>query len=740
LVSSYYVTIAQGADDNELLEERVGSKISLTGSQINPNGSSQLINVEGSQDMEEEEDSSSESSSNSGSDEGDDTAAAGIEDKLIAIKDSEMEDPSLVKLKWAINYALAFVVITLISALIACNVVKNPVEHFEFLDQLSTQSLVLNDIIYEGRFVYYSEIADQLLDNMRAAGTPDYWPCTLGKEITVAGKLYKKCEFAEKYHPEESLHERGLELKETLNWFTEKYFDIRQADDSLDSVYNGPFNYSSFDDGNTEPAVIRTASNWPDFVQIVLNQLTLLTNTLLKKDTIVKNSEARQAYQFIETNRNVMVNRLNEVQDSVFVRIREIIATEVTVHLIFTLIMIVFLALLFFFGFVPVIRKIQTDRLLILKLLLLIPKHVVFDFVYTIYRDADDEDEMGDEVDDKSQIGGGNQTEKELARKKALKMRSEESVDVLNDNVYGLYYFYGFFLASICLPLIIHVAWRYSFNSKWSEELNYFYDATTLFSATNALTWRAVGLWGPREFRPAIDATFSLPMAELAHNLHSSADAAFEKYFAIQKDFAGDDSLDTLLYKIDHNTEILSSCQDKKTITVEVKQKFVSKGVIYEEGYPVGSNYTVKAKESRCNDAFKANSTVPPELHLPPDFSIHTTHGVGLYLRSALESAWILGQTPGWNTTTAPTGPINKDNFWYLYEAAPNEGKEGVDALKEIIKHLLLEEYNASRIAFNATYAVTLVYSLILFIWVFARTRTNLVSEARHNRGSKFFI
>ena len=164
-------------------------------------------------------------------------------------------------------------------------------------------------------------------------------------------------------------------------------------------------------------------------------------------------------------------------------------------------------------------------------------------------------------------------------------------------------------------------------------------------------------------------------------------------------------------------------------------------GYVYKKGIPADAKYyTELAKYSRCNDDFHTTKTTPPDLALPADYSVHTTHGLGLYVRSALQSAWVLGQTPGYNATSGKRGPLSKDDYWYLFEASPHEGEEGVEHLKEIIKEKLLEEYHSSRTAFNATYAVTLVYTLFVFLWVFASVRKDLVGEARHNRNSKFLM
>ena len=112
----------------------------------------------------------------------------------------------------------------------------------------------------------------------------------------------------------------------------------------------------------------------------------------------------------------------------------------------------------------------MADQILILKLLLLVPKHLVWDFVFTIYRDdSEDEEGMGEEGAD-----GDNEKAKDDAKAKAIamKLRSEEVVDIINDHVYQLYVFFGFGLSSVILPVLVHVIWRYTFNTSYGHELD----------------------------------------------------------------------------------------------------------------------------------------------------------------------------------------------------------------------------------------------------------------------------
>ena len=63
-----------------------------------------------------------------------------------------------------------------------------------------------------------------------------------------------------------------------------------------------------------------------------------------------------------------------------------------------------------------------------------------------------------------------------------------------------------------------------------------------------------------------------------------------------------------------------------------------------------------------------------------------------------------------------------------------------MQAVKIAIEEQLLEEYRASQLAFNVTYAVTTVYTLFMFLWLFANCKKELLVAARHNREILFMV
>lgn len=195
--------------------------------------------------------------------------------------------------------------------------------------------------------------------------------------------------------------------------------------------------------------------------------------------------------------------------------------------------------------------------------------------------------------------------------------------------------------------------------------------------------------------------------------------------------------MDKILYNIEKNIEMHPTCNDA---TIDVK--------VYKEGnykYPVSTDgksvVPVPAKDTRCNDAFHAASYTAPDLRLPDDFAVKAVHGVGIYVQNALQSIWVLGQTPGYDfTNKSLSGPVSLADFWFLFEAAPQEGTAALQGVKLIIEKQLIEEYQSSNLAFNATYAVTLVYTLFIFMYLFANCKKDLLFETRHNRNILFMI
>jgi hypothetical protein len=540
-IANLYINTGRKEEDHLSLEERINSIKSLTGSKagldskagskMNVAGSrtASQMNVTQSGNIAQDIDEDSEVTSSSDSDESEeDDMAAGVDTKLRAIKDSEVEDPSIFRLGRLLNFTFVFFFVTLISAFIASNTVQNPFQHFVFLDELAQEALLINEIIFSAKMMYLQQVNNRILTEkiIPANASNPFWECSLNKDYVRPNGLpvLKECEFSKKFNYTKYMSEFLGDLKEAQLWFTNNYLSIRSPGDELDSVYANPFQFKEYTSGKGGPATLIEAPTWADFVAKIIDAVEKITT----QPDLVNNTESRLDYQFIESNREIAVDRLEEIKDALFEKVRSILRTEVLVHLIFAIIFVVGAGSLFFFVYIPNIRQIQAERLLILKLLLLVPKSVVWDFVYMIYRDAEDEDEEGleDDFDEDGKSRTG-QAAKDAAKAKAMKMKSEESVEILNDNAYGLYLFYGIGLFSIVVPLIIHVAWRYAFNAEWFVNLYYYYDTVSLFTSINALLWRSAALWYPTEYALTEDIPYTLPLRNATMDIRYSADKVF---------------------------------------------------------------------------------------------------------------------------------------------------------------------------------------------------------------------
>ena len=513
MINQLYVTIAQESE-HELVEELDLSQLQNPLGNKAPSNNEIIDQHSESQNAEEESEYSSE-------DEEEDVVAAnaGLESKLLFIRETEQEDPSMRRFKVTLNFTFAILIALMSCALIASNVLTNPLKHFEFLDHLDDQAILINDIIGTTRNMFFEQLSDSIIANFtNTTGAHRFWPCALGQPYTPPGQeTLETCEFMTNFDPVERLRSETERLYEAQKWLANNYPLIRSPGDQIDEIYNHPFTYSEYTNGPFAPATSAQISGWVDFVGTkVLDAI----SKLISQPIIDGTAQSRLDFAFIQTNRNLMVSKIQALQSATVQRMGDIITVEASLHLAITLILIGLLAISFFVFMIPRIRQIQSDRLLVLKLLLLIPKSVVWDFVYRIYRD-DSEDDMNEDADGSRELDGNEQNEQKA---KALRLHSEESVEIINDNAYGLYLFFGLLMLSITLPSIVHVAWKYSFNTTFRTNLENYQSALLLLSSFNSLLWRSTGLWGVCDFRRPRDYAFCASLKATAAQIRTAAD------------------------------------------------------------------------------------------------------------------------------------------------------------------------------------------------------------------------
>jgi PAS domain S-box-containing protein len=744
-VESFYKAVVQ--EDNQMInvaEDISGSNTDL----INPFEAEEQEKI-GSQAASQEGDESlseSDSSSSSSSDEEDleDVGLTSeVEGKLSKLKATDKETSSTLRLGYVLYTTLAMLFSVVLAGLIAANVKPTPDNLFIFLDELSEQSTIINQAIFALRLGIYEEEAEHLKEAFLASAEgKGFWQCSLGEEYEnpVTGTMVEPCPFVHKFDIKENLEEMTVSLSSSQAWFTANYPNIRVEGDALDKVFATPFSYKSYENGIQGDPTNREFSSWTDFIGAgFFDAISKLAEHPVFDGS---NVASRLDYQFIQGNRDILINRISEIQEGVFTKIYDLLAVEALIHLVILLLIIVIVGTSFFVFMVPSIRNVMADRILILKLLLLVPKHLVWDFVFTIYRDDSEDDEDGDMGDE------GNEKAKEDAKAKAMKLRSEEVVDIVNDNAYQLYIFYGLGLASVILPVLVHVIWRYSFNASYTKEMGSYHDASFLFTSTNSLLWRATGLWAPCVYRKAMDQSFCSTMKSASTNLYENTARAEGYLNSLKLKYAANDEINQLFYSPEVLKEVYQGCFPESTIKVTVnraerphytypiKEVRDGKEILYEDG----ETYFVEEHLYRCNDEYHPDEHGPYELWLPEDYPVHFTRGIANSLRLLYQYSYGLAQTPSYNETDKAVGPISEFFYFNLFEATEKEATRAIKVFKGMLKKDLLDQYTSSRTAFNATYIVMLVYLIILFAWVFESSRRDLAREIKHNRGILFMI
>ena len=727
-VQSFYKTVANDenifvnfAEEQQNPFELEAQEINVTASQAN------------SQKDDEEADEESDSSSSSSEDEEEKenlALNAEVEDKLSKLRLVEKENNSTRKLGCVLVFTFAALFCTFLAGLISANVAPHPKSLYIFLDKLSKQSVVINSIIFAVRLGIFEEEAMEIVANFtNTPGSEEFWECSLGEPYTTkGGKTVPLCPFVKKFSVKGELVDALPKLIESQNWFVENYPKIRADGDVLDVIFTAQVPVKSYENGMMGLPTTRTYASWADLIGAGLFDAV----SKLSINPVFDGSELapRLDFQFIQGNRNAILSRLAEIQEGAFSKIESLLATEALIHLVIMIISIVIVGSSFFIFMIPAIRQVMADRILILKLLLLVPKSVVWDFVYTIYRDdSEDEENLVDgEV-------GDTEKAREEAKAKAMKLRSEDAVDIIADNAYQLYIFYGVGMFTVILPVLIHVIWRYTFNAAYSEELYTYHEVSFLYTTVNSLLWRAVGLLAPCSFRLPKDQSFCSKMAAGSQELTDNTKRAFKYYNSLQKTYAGNDEVDELLYSVEQLTEVYKSCKEESEVKIDVDRVKFPK-YDWPKGLANGDILKVKEKEFRCNDEFHVHLDKDPyELQLPHDYSNHFTKGIGTTLSILFQNAFAFAEATGFNVTSPPTGPVKEMLFWNIFEASTREATEGIQYFKAIIQTDLIKLYDDSRTAFNATYIVSLVYLIILFGWVFEGARKDLAKELVHNRG-----
>ena len=125
--------------------------------------------------------------------------------------------------------------------------------------------------------------------------------------------------------------------------------------------------------------------------------------------------------------------------------------------------------------------------MIILKLVLMVPRSVIFDFVNVMYRSAAVEEE---ELEDETNVTTGTKQ-----KKAGFHLKSTDVTEIVPDRNYGTFFIFMFGLFALCLPAIVHCAWRLTENSLLSDRLDIYNANANLFIAEYSLRWKEQELY-----------------------------------------------------------------------------------------------------------------------------------------------------------------------------------------------------------------------------------------------------
>jgi len=332
--------------------------------------------------------------------------------------------------------------------------------------------------------------------------------------------------------------------------------------------------------------------------------------------------------------------------------------------------------------------------MLILKLVLMVPRTVIFDFVNIMYRKADMEEE-GENDGATTEVGSTREGGKTIG---ANVLKSTDITEIVPDRNYKTYLIFTFGFLSLSLPSIAHCAWRLTENYRLKNRLENYLLNTEIHVADYSFKWRQQDLFANK----CPEKSFCYDFKTAKEKLAKVAETVHKNFKHVEEKYAGDDFFATVLYRVDGIDAITG-------------KKFCPAGID-----------TVKGK-ARCNPTSKDKEDYPP------NFSIRISQGAGVYIPANYEGSMVLA-------STKEIKDISTDIFWQTWTATPIEGKELTHELSYLEEIRISEYYNASRLAASVTYGISIGISLVVFLVIFSGIKANLTNESKHNRSILFMI
>ena len=429
-----------------------------------------------------------------------------IESKLAYIKNTTKIDGINRSFMNSVFITLVIYISTFVIALISLNALPKFDGYLVFSELLLDQGREIYDAIYSADVVLLEEISNDILSNMTQSHiSQNYWPCTFGEEYefaiksetnidTGAKKTLQKCTFAEKAHYSEHLVEVAKTLEKTQGVLTEFYAKIRRENDILDSQYTASFDYFEF--YGIDRLVTHKSPNWADFVS---SKVVDAVGKLSKKHD-VKDIASQLDFLFLAKNRHIIDEQIKSLQGIIFDQVISNQNLELIIHLVFAIILIILPFILVGFFILPAIKKLQGERSNILKLLLLVPKSLIWDFVYVTYK----EKEEGEDADEEDSRELSDAQKLALSKAKSRKMKTDDAIEVINDSKVRLLVITFAALLSVALPIIVHCAWRYTDNQTSQLTIERYRDILVLYSLFSSLRFESIPIWHPSQNAPPV--------------------------------------------------------------------------------------------------------------------------------------------------------------------------------------------------------------------------------------------
>lgn len=602
-----------------------------------------------------------------------------FDEKFKSIHNSEKDDPSLSRLGFILNIILGLYVVIFAIGLLLINLIPSPEPYYELLDLVTQYNVKLNEVIFASRFLALAKNE-----------SVNIGPCAFTNKTTLSVPVCEWVAAGIKYphktvpELEELWHESAEGFVDVVTLFEERYHKIRRPGDVLDKYIQGTFKMYQFVNG--------TPSTYTSFSLYTLwNVAGVFSDAANTLDANLDLSDkSTRAWNLVLANRLFMNDIIYDLVHLVPEVVKSSVENTVIYHLILAIISVVCGALGLFFAIIPQFRAVQQDREKILRLIVQLPKSVVYDLVYKVYAtvdlEAEESQEEAAEIDFQLE-----QAKKEAADEDGDDEDGVEGgagidvqdISVIPDRSNKLYAAFAIGLFSISLPLIVHVAWRYAYDVELYKTVTLVTDFSILYTESISLSWRPMGF-----YLNCVDEKFC------------------DKY---------PKNRDAFLKNVDHLREYYEEA-------LSLSASIPSINAIFQNSItePYKSPQNLLDRMAKSGDPF-----------LPKGYADKTTLGMSTMINNILDSAGRLA---------ARFDAQTMDDFWFLWEVLNNEGETGMYTLFEAGLEKFTMDLSSGTLAANATYAVGLVYAIAVFWFGFGAIRNYIRSETKASRNALYMV